>query len=940
MERPRNGCARACAPAWGRFSCPPLRSAWGLMIGRSSVLLTAAAERPTGSSLRRSVGTSGVLVCVLLGLGAAAFSAEKVDLTAPPKAVRDGDGFRIAFAVSGPTDVEVAILNAQGKVVRHLAAGVLGGKLPPPAPLQSGLEQALRWDGKDDFGKPAAGGPFKARVRAGSGFKFGRFIGEDPCNVGAIDSIAADEEGCVYVMGFGGEANQGHMVLRVFGPEGRYLREILPFPADLPPEAMKDIARWDPERKTFYPQQLKNLNPDFYDGNRHGSLHIVAASAKRGVWLTDGDRLCRLDPRGAVPEARFSAQGLWAPKGQLPNTGGGPVFLRPSPDGKYLYLSGPYSSKTAYGHTADPRFPPAQVYRLEVGKGTMEPFAKLPTIGENPAKAGYGWCSPHIAHPSHYTVPHGPIHDVAIDKDGNVFVADQDNECVAVFDSAGKEVGKVPVPYPHLVAVHPATGALYVLTQEIKGYHQFKHALIKFSGWKDAKQVAAIELGVNPGATPQMALSASVATSGSLVAKGASEPLAPTGEKSTIVWVSGLPGGLAAIEDKGTALERKPTAFASRPDVPPDWNRLAADHDRDEVYVSNGTTRLWRYSGKTGEGGPLKKNGKSFLANDLAVGYDGHLYVRVSGEWDGSAAGYSGPFWRLDRDLNPVPFDGTGTHVLSPYIYSRFGIGFAERGIGVGPKGESYVSFMYRFVAYAIAGFGPDGKPMPGKYLKGEFPGRGKYPEGLDSALIGPLPQGNAGIRVDLAGNIYVGVLYWPKGLALPAGFKMDRVWTDTVGGVAKFRPGEGGAMVGRDDQQRAEALSGLVALYPGLAPFSKAGLGGNTCCVCRGPRFDLDRYGRLALPNAVTCSVWLYDNAGNLVGEIGQYGNFDSQFVNPNTAAGKEGKPTVAVPDIPLAWPTGAGLSEDHLYINDTYSRRVVRVDRPYAAEALSPLD
>jgi hypothetical protein len=41
-----------------------------------------------------------------------------------------------------------------------------------------------------------------------------------------------------------------------------------------------------------------------------------------------------------------------------------------------------------------------------------------------------------------------------------------------------------------------------------------------------------------------------------------------------------------------------------------------------------------------------------------------------------------------------------------------------------------------------------------------------------------------------------------------------------------------------------------------------------------------------------------------------------------------------VAVPDIPLAWPAGAGFSEDHVYVLDTYTRRVVRVDLVWKAE------
>ena len=70
-------------------------------------------------------------------------------------------------------------------------------------------------------------------------------------------------------------------------------------------------------------------------------------------------------------------------------------------------------------------------------------------------------------------------------------------------------------------------------------------------------------------------------------------------------------------------------------------------------------------------------------------------------------------------------------------------------------------------------------------------------------------------------------------------------------------------------------------------------------------------------------------------VEEFGAYGNFDSQYVNPSLQEeGKDPKPTVAVPAIPLAWPTGAGVSDRHIYVNDTYNRRIVRVDKTWAAE------
>jgi hypothetical protein len=122
--------------------------------------------------------------------------------------------------------------------------------------------------------------------------------------------------------------------------------------------------------------------------------------------------------------------------------------------------------------------------------------------------------------------------------------------------------------------------------------------------------------------------------------------------------------------------------------------------------------------------------------------------------------------------------------------------------------------------------------------------------------------------------------------------------------------------------------------MYPGVAPFSGGGYGGNTsCCVCRVSRFDLDRYGRLALPNVVSTSVTVVDNAGNVICEFGKYGNFDSQYVSPGNA---DRKPINATPDIPLCWPTGVGFTEKAIYVCDTYNRRVVRVDLTWKAEEI----
>jgi hypothetical protein len=51
--------------------------------------------------------------------------------------------------------VAVVIEDADGRIVRHLAYGVLGANAPEPLKKDS-LEQELVWDGEDDAGRPVA----------------------------------------------------------------------------------------------------------------------------------------------------------------------------------------------------------------------------------------------------------------------------------------------------------------------------------------------------------------------------------------------------------------------------------------------------------------------------------------------------------------------------------------------------------------------------------------------------------------------------------------------------------------------------------------------------------------------------------------------------------------------------------------------------------------
>src|SRR5688500_5401256 len=90
-------------------------------------------------------------------------AAAALSFSQKPSAKRVEGGFEIRFALSESGDVEFAVLDAAGHVVRHLAAGVVGGKTAPPPPLAAKLVHTLLWDGLDDDGNTACGGPVQFR---------------------------------------------------------------------------------------------------------------------------------------------------------------------------------------------------------------------------------------------------------------------------------------------------------------------------------------------------------------------------------------------------------------------------------------------------------------------------------------------------------------------------------------------------------------------------------------------------------------------------------------------------------------------------------------------------------------------------------------------------------------------------------------------------------
>ena len=74
---------------------------------------------------------------------------EVFEFSEAPRLACDGDQVEITFTSKGWCDVTVVVEEkAAGRILRHLASGVLGPQAPAPF-QKSALHQRLIWDGKD-----------------------------------------------------------------------------------------------------------------------------------------------------------------------------------------------------------------------------------------------------------------------------------------------------------------------------------------------------------------------------------------------------------------------------------------------------------------------------------------------------------------------------------------------------------------------------------------------------------------------------------------------------------------------------------------------------------------------------------------------------------------------------------------------------------------------
>jgi len=887
-----------------------------------------------------------VLACLLVVLAVAwvtPAAAADPAFSRAPAVTRTGDKICIDFAVDREADVAVYIENADGGIVRHLAAGVLGKN--PPEPLKAGsLDQSIEWDGKDDAGKPAVGAPFKAQVCLGLAIRYAGIAFSDkpsPANLVDVMGMAVGPDGRLYVL--------AHRWIRyvafstavhVFRRDGSYERTIKPFPSDTTAEAVRPTGAFWTTENGLVPLIYRALweGPRFYPNFDIQHQPVVMPDGKLVLAVAPGN-LAILDRDGGIPGPTYAGPRLVGQEeftAPLPNSTGGFVsfnmpYLAVDSQAKNVYLTGigkmksiPNAGGRAFNDHALYRAPFPQ-------RGPAEPVFGDPAAAANDDK--------------HLNDPRG----VAVDGRGHVLVADLANNRVVVLNEKDMAfAGAFPVEAPFWVAVHRKTGAIYVGARQT--------SVLKFSSWPNPVETARTDFA---------ALLAKI-----YVNRRAATPLhlaLDDGADKPLLWAAcgGLP---LRMEDQGSSFS-EPQPIAASESIYP-WN-LSTDPLRREVscqLASNGALAILDEAAQK----VAQVRGVADGSRSFRLGPDGLLYGQH--HWGATKLA------RFDRAGKQVPFPATADNKeLKGALDNRpEGTTYWPRDFGLDPSGNIYVknrSKEYHGLM-TVEQYGPDGS--------------------LKRTAIWASADGALGPRIDRQGNLYMAEVVKPVGQPYPELFKgrlvagtidgssgftlqsgfasMDREYSWMYGSVIKYGP-KGGAVWFPNRPQPFDGeckldptlakqpvigmrganvvdgveLQGALWLRPGYAYLADMAGSGTDRCHCTASDFDVDPFGRVFFPNQGLFRVEVLDTNGNFITSVGGYGNQDccgpdsyvldpaGNFFRPRQAGDpKDLLSPFAKPEMAFNWFTGMAVTDKYLYVADGNNRRVLRGLLGYATTAM----
>jgi DNA-binding beta-propeller fold protein YncE len=828
--------------------------------------------------------------------------------TQKPAAVVEGAGARIDFAVNAPTDCAVYVLDGQGRIVRRLAAGLLGPNAPAPLKKDS-LAQSLVWDGKDDDGQPARtdSGGFRVRVALGmkAAYAGTAFASESkPNTLTNVIGLAVAPDGRLYVLSERwNRAWWRQTSIHVFGRGGQYVQTIKPFPATLAAERVAGLTNFRDEAGRPIPTIYRINSMSYYPTEDlaqqfavapDGNLHLMGLRASYYNDRESSDRhFASLAPDGGLAYANYIGPEI--PGERAP----GDLYLAAASSGKAIFATG---IERGEGSSSTNRPNLSLVYRVPLpDRKSADAF-----FGD-PAKPGDD--------ERHLNDPRG----LASDGKGRLYVADRGNHRVVVLDEqTAKVVRTFAVKSPMWLGVQPKSGAVYVVSDGA--------TVAKFVPGADGQYAEASRLKV-----PVVEGRDADRTRWCFALDGAAE--------NAILWVGRNRGETVlyrAEEQGGRFGDLKPVEYAPARFY---WS-LAAGFDGKTVACKRGDRTLTLLDEDTGQ------------MRDLQVNDSGGQMYRLGPNNQVYGLDHSGGgVRRWDQNGKPLPFAATlgDTRPGRSGRLTNYPSGTTnwERDFDVDRAGNVYAKHR---------GFFYHGRMTVNKYDK-------------DGNLVGTVlwvvSDGEQGPRVDNAGNLYVADTVKPVGEPVPnffkgqfPTFKIDKrsspqnQYEWMYGSVIKFAPVGGAiwypivsendgygfkgdaqlpadqpkvkieACVGDRMQIKPAELQGALWYKYGISYILDMHPGHNRRCHCTGTDFEVDDFGRVFYTDQGRFRVVVLDSNGNELLAFGRYGNQD--------AVG---------PDIQFNWFTGLTASDRYVYAADGSNRRVVRVALEYAADETCPV-